>query len=261
VLQAEEWEGQRIDELEIARRWYRTAIGRVRPEPPKDAPLPTKQGAEHYDAAREYLCIRVGSWDQEVVASVFVNLDVRGRTLYTETHRYELRPIRAAYHEVDRLPTEVSPNDVRLIATKAVTQLAGEAFGAAATLCTFPYRLLTQVLSRPRSAAPGDQAGPTAEFPARRAEVLDFGARNSVREIGQAPAAHHFFQAMDVKKYGDIVQKRLSEVVIDFLEEKNLDTGEYRARQATILNHGIIQTGSGEIINAGRLAVGDNASA
>ncbi|MEV5754879.1 hypothetical protein AB0L00_44350 [Actinoallomurus sp. NPDC052308] len=66
---------------------------------------------------------------------------------------------------------------------------------------------------------------------------------------------------MDVKKYGDIVQKRVSELVIDFLEERNLDTGEYRARQATILNQGIIQTGSGRIVNTGRLAVGENASA
>ncbi|WP_345362552.1 hypothetical protein [Actinoallomurus liliacearum] len=261
VLQAEEWEGQRIEELEIARRWYRTAIGRVRPVSPKDAPLPTEQGVEHYDAAREYLCVRVGSWDQEVVASVFVNLDVRGRTLYTETHRYELRPIKAAYHEVDRLPTAISPSDVRLVAAKAVVQMAGEAIGAAVTICTFPYHLLLRALSRNRPVSPRDQNEFGAEFPARRADVLDYGARRSVREIGQAPGAHHFFQDMDVKKYGDIVQKRVSELVIDFLEERNLDTGEYRARQATILNQGIIQTGSGRIVNTGRLAVGENASA
>ncbi|MEV5754880.1 hypothetical protein AB0L00_44355 [Actinoallomurus sp. NPDC052308] len=187
------WEGQRIEELEIARRWYRTAIGRVRPASPKDAPLPAEQGAEHYDAAREYLCVRVGSWDQEVVASVFVNLDVRGRTLYTETHRYELRPIKAAYHEVDRLPTAISPSDVRLVAAKAVVQMAGEAIGAAVTICTFPYHLLLRALSRNRPVSPRDQDEFGAEFPARRADVLDYGARRSVREIGQAPGAHHFF--------------------------------------------------------------------
>jgi hypothetical protein len=261
VLQAEGWEGQRIEELEIARRWYRTAIGRVRPEPPDSAPRPARQGAESYEAAREYLCVRVASWDQEVVASVFVSFDVRGRTLYSEMHRYELAPIKAAYHAVDRLPAEISAEDVCLIAGKAAIHMVGEAIGAAATICLFPYHLLLQALGKDRRSPVAEQSEPGVEYPARRAEVFDFGARRSVREIAQAPESHHFFQDMDVKKYGDIVEQRLSELVIDFLEEKNLDTSEYRAKQATVLNYGIIQSGNGTIVNTGQFAVGDNASA
>jgi hypothetical protein len=259
TLKDEGWGGQQIEGLDISRRWYRTAVGPERPESPADAPF-SSQGAERYDSAREYLCVRIGSWGQEVVASAFINFDVKGRTLYTEFHRYVLPPLNPSYRAADRLSPEITDGEVCLIAGESIVRMAREAVGAVLLLVVLPYRLWSLVIKRDQPSLE-DQVEPGIELPGKKIDAFDYGARSSIRELAHATKYHHFFQSVDAGKYGDIIERRFLEIVIDFLEKKGMDTGEFRARQATILNYGMIQTGSGTISNAGQMAAGTNASA
>jgi hypothetical protein len=47
--------------------------------------------------------------------------------------------------------------------------------------------------------------------------------------------------------------------LLDFLDERGVDTTEFRNRQMTILNQGVIQTGG--ISNVGNQAIGSEATA
>ncbi len=106
--------GVGIESLGIARRAYRTALTPVKP-PPLHRTVPGPNGRpaqDSYDAAREYLCVTLRSWNGELVTSIFVGVDLRGDTMHTELHSYALLPIKESFHEVDRLPESLGWTDV-----------------------------------------------------------------------------------------------------------------------------------------------------
>jgi hypothetical protein len=116
-----------IGTLGIARRPYRTALTTVKPPPLRRAVrgpdgLPAQ---DSYDAAREYLCVTLGSWDGELVTSIFVGVDLRGDTMHTELHSYALLPIKESFHEVDRLPERLGWTDVLSAAVTTPLREAG----------------------------------------------------------------------------------------------------------------------------------------
>jgi hypothetical protein len=277
VLRTEVAEVQQIRTLEITRRWYRTAVGSRRPSLGDQPPQPPRVGEEGYDAAREYLCIRIGTWEQELVNSLFINFDMRGQTLYTELHNYVLLPLRTDFHDVDRLPAVVTQGKVCAIAAESMQYMISQTFGVIFGLPAMVWRFVTRKAARDAKRRAGDTAelAEALSLLVRRAtgndevppvdddnegEIKNFGARRSVREMGSAPVFHHFFQSVDATKYAKIVERRTMEIIIGFLESMDVDTSEYQDRQAAILNYGILQTGSGQILNTGDLAVGENAT-
>jgi hypothetical protein len=93
-----------------------------------DSRNPSAGLAESYDSSRKYACISISSWDQELVTSIFIGFDIRGDTLHTELHSYVLLPIKAEYHEVDRLPETLSVGEVLMIAATSPLKAMGDFF-------------------------------------------------------------------------------------------------------------------------------------
>jgi hypothetical protein len=244
-----------LEELVVSRCWYGKAVGTARPRPGQTAQELREHGNAPggYGTVREYLSARVGSWDQELVTSVFVNFDVKGRMLYTELNGYVLPPIDPKFRLVDQMPTTVSGDIVGRLAWHAIKSILGDLIGLPAAVISGIYQL-----ARPnRSGVVHD-----AEDLTRYAEgVTDYGARASVRELAAISRYQHFFQEVDATKYITIIERRLFEVVLDFLDLKNVDTREFRDRQAALLNYGQIHTGAGDMVNNGAQAFGPQASA
>lgn len=256
VLTTDAAADQRIERLDVTRRWYRKSVSPVRPHPSVDGPpdVPRRpSGPRLYDMAREYLCIRVGSWDDELVTSVFVSFDVKGKVLYTELYSHVLPPIEPKFRLVDQLPTTIDGELVGKVAWHATKSVLGD-------LIRIPLAILgsvpTLIFRIPSRGALG------AEDLTRYARaVSDHGALISVRELAAISGYRHFFQEVDAEKYTTIVERRLLDLLADFLTEKGLDTGELRERQATVLNYGIIHHGTGDVVNNGTQAMGPNAQA
>ncbi|MEU0299438.1 hypothetical protein ABZ252_08215 [Streptomyces sp. NPDC006175] len=247
---------QRLDGLEVTRRLYARADG---PHPPASGedggPRPdgpsTREPSEHYDAAREFLVVRVGSWSEELVLTVFLNFDLKGRVLHTQLHAYELLPVKAAYHAPDRLPRGVNSRVLRTLALEAL-------LGGMGAVAAAPRALRSRRAAARR--ATGTVPLPDPDTDAGDLPYTDWGARHSVRQLGASSGYHHYFQRMDSTKYFKVVERRTLEVILDFLDLKHVDTTEFRARQSEVLNVGILQTGSGTIVNRGTTAVGSDAS-
>jgi hypothetical protein len=295
---------ERIAALTVEVRRYRTALCPERPKPlTGNGPDPV--GSENYDSAREYLCVNVGSWGQELVTSIFVGFDVKGQSLHSELHSYTLLPIKAEFHAVDRLPADLSTGDVVAIASGIPARLAASWSSAAARLArrsagpspaaehhrnlvglalvsaliVVPATTLIDSLTtllvvaggvaalwlstavgrlaarrstarerEPRRAAAGTRVG-------GRRRTRDWGARVSVRDLASEIDPPHFFQVVDQDKYTKVVERRLMDVIVDFLDDHAVDTTEYRSRQAAILNFGIMQNG-GRLTNTGTVAMG-----
>ncbi|MBX7267047.1 hypothetical protein KIF24_14120 [Micromonospora sp. Llam7] len=199
-------------------------------------------------AVRHYLCAMVPSWGGEVVASTFLHFSTDGRLLYLECARTVLEPPRLAYHDVDRL-TEWLP------ASQLVQLLAAGSHALLTTAATAVGRLvdeLVQTLRHQRRQArlrrlAGEDLG------------YDYGARAGARELAAGSDYHNYFQMLDAAKHLKVVERHVLAAIVDFLDDRGVDTTEFHSRQMMILNQGVIQTGGLSVI--GNQAVGAGARA
>jgi hypothetical protein len=182
-----------------------------------------------------------------------VSLDVKGNVLYTELYSYVLPPIRRAFRLVDQLPDSVDSTIVGRVAWQAVKSVLGG-------LVAIPFAVLGWFATageRFSSRAPREPDDLTQYARA----MNDHGALISVRELAAISGYRHFFQEVDAEKYTTIVERRVLDLLADFLAHKGLDTGELRERQTTVLNYGIIHHGLGDVVNTGTQAMGPNSKA
>ncbi len=212
---------------------------------------------EQYNAAREYLCIRVGSWDQEVVTSIFVGFDIRGNTLYSEFFPHVMPPVQLSFHLVDRLPQRLSAGMLLRMAIGIPLGLPRQAYLAMWGALRAGWAKL-RVFGRAAIGLVGVVDGSDFRLGRYSVDLVDTGALASLRELAASPVYHHFFQKADRDKYVQVVQRRLLEVVRDFLIEHNIDVYDHDARGTTILdkstrNYGdAIIHGDGVINQGGR---------
>ncbi|HLV74210.1 hypothetical protein FHX41_0838 [Actinomadura hallensis] len=169
--------------------------------------------------------------EQEAALSVFVHLAVEGRMLYGQFAATVLPPVRPAFKIVDELPAWDGP---KLLYRTVV-------FGFPAVLAApflAPYRLagaLWRILRETLASEIGPD--PAAEL------VHDYGARISVRELAADADFHDFVQELDVDKYTKLIELRVNEALLDYLEERGIDVSAYRAQAGVVLNEGVIMTG------------------
>ena len=246
---------ERIEGLTVEQRRYTTAIrtndrtlGAGWSQLPGMDDLPGIHWREDYDAAREYLCVRVGSWNEELVTSIFVGFDLKGDTLHTEFYTYVLGPLVGEFHLVDQLPDSFD----RRLAVRVAWDMVKAVPRWCVALPLWPLRLFPErFLPRRvrRLVRPGRSGRSTIEFTtdsttvdtsefrlARYAnESVDCGALTSVREMATSDTYHHFFQKTDALKYSQIVERRLLHTIRQFLDEHHVDLADHDRAQTNIL--------------------------
>jgi hypothetical protein len=204
--------------------------------------------ARPHGSARHYLCAQVPSWGSEVVASTFLHFSTDGRLLYLQCDRTVLGPLWQQYHDVDRISPVLTAGAVGRMLTRAASSLASAVPRA-------PFRLVRDLTFHWR----WERHRAVERAIARQDLGYSYGARFSVREETSDTNYHNYFQKTDAAKHLKLVERHVLAALLDFLDERGVDTTEFRNRQMTILNQGIIQTGG--ISNVGNQAVGSEATA
>ncbi|MES9519753.1 hypothetical protein [Streptomyces capoamus] len=230
---------QRIEGLAVERSTFTTAVTTLRglAEPtPEQLDRLDGRWEDRHDTGRTYLCIRVGSWDQELVTTAFVGFDLKGNTLHTEFYSYVLAPVRASFQLVDRLPAALDERLLLKLAWHTVRGTPRSAVRSAAARAAGARLLPRLPWAKEKLRVP--QPADSSEFGLGRYAdaVLNRGAVTSVREMATSPRFHVFFQETDTVKYTQIVERQFLQVVRDFLYEHNVDLAEHEARQTNILN-------------------------
>jgi hypothetical protein len=265
-------EDEQIKSLTVERRKYATAIrklsrkrGRILSLLPVADDLAEVHWSEDYDSAREYLCVRVGSWNQELVTSIFVGFDIKGSTLHTEFYTYALAPLIESFHLVDRLPESL---DGRLMRRVAWDVTKGAPRDLAWLLLNPLRERLPRRLRRGRILVETMPVVDYSEFRLGRyaTTAVNCGARTSVREMATNKTFHHFFQESDTVKYTQIVERRLLQIIRDFLYEHNVDLADHDAQQTNILqqhfgDNNNFGSGSLSVGNVGRQTLNSNSKA
>jgi hypothetical protein len=190
---------------------------------------------------RHYLVCQVVSWRGELVTTVYIHVALQGKALYLELITMALPPCRRAFRVVDLVD-----------GTGPMAYL--RAFGRG--LAFAPVTVASAPVNLARAAFDGIvNSMATAAATTAVARGYDYGAVVGVRELGMADDVRSHLQAQDIIKYSQVIERRLVAAVLDFLEAKGVDTGEFVERTMNVLNAGVVNNGSGNV-NVGGDAVG-----
>jgi hypothetical protein len=196
---------------------------------------------------RHYKWVRILDWSGEMVVSYFLRFSTCAASLFVEGNLLLLTPLKEKYRKVDRIKR---PSRLQAAAICTGLILVGGLLLALFSLMRLLGRLAEEYrhwthVRRERSEAQHDP-----EF--------DFGRASSLRErLAQAAYSHHF-QKLDKEMYVKIVEKRLLDAIIGFLDDHQVDTSDLREQKTTIINSGLIVHG---LVSAGAVAVGPKAAA
>ncbi|MEU1725962.1 hypothetical protein [Nonomuraea sp. NPDC005692] len=192
--------------------------------------------------ARPYTVIRLLGWDGELALTIFLRFVIVKRNLFIEASHSILTPLRDSFRRHDQ-----------------VKRVEGWGYLG---LALRSIRLFSRPLSG--FAHLGERrddrralAGAADRF---TGSDFDYGAFFSAREWASDERYQRYFQKLDSEMYTKVVEQRIFDALVHFLDERHIDTGELVQRQTTILNNGVMVTGNGSI-NAENVAGGSGAHA
>jgi hypothetical protein len=172
--------------------------------------------------ARHYLACQVFAWGGELITTVYVHIAVQGRSLYLEVTTTALPPCDERFRVVDTMSGHGNRAWFRaftdgLLETPRI-------------IWRSPLNLAAALINLSAGSAVA------AASPDRLTRGFDYGARVGIREIGAEPEMRYLTQMQDVAKYQKLIERRVIASVLDFLDDRDIDTEEYRARANAILN-------------------------
>jgi hypothetical protein len=185
---------------------------------------------------RHYLACQGIGWGGDIVTTVHVHLAVQAKELYVEVTSTLLAPCNDRYRVVDT-DDGTGPRAWLRVLLDALRWTPW-------TISHAPGRLVRSV---------ADIAGRGGGAARPRSRRKDHGALVSVRQLGTRDRLRNFTQVQDVLKFRKLIESRVYAHVLDFLEERGVDTSDVRAQRTTILNNNGIFFG-------GDAAIGDNGS-
>jgi hypothetical protein len=203
---------------------------------PRDAAASLRADPEEW--ARYYQCMRVETWDRELVVSVYLHLAVDRSTLYVEWTPCLLMPIKRQFQAIDNLSSS---------ALVPVWQALG-------ALLQFPASLPGRVLHMVKWLRP---------LPVERGvnNPARYGSLRSIRELAADVDVHNYLQRADVDRYLKILESRFVLVISRILREFGYSSLEFDRQAATVVTNNVFieSNFNAPVVTGGR--VGGNVSA
>ncbi|WP_433222947.1 hypothetical protein [Microtetraspora malaysiensis] len=193
--------------------------------------------------ARPYTVIRLLGWDGELALTIFLRFVIVKRNLFIEASHSILAPLRDSFRRHDQVKRVEGWRSYLGLALRSI-RLFSRPMSGFAHLREWreDRRVLADVADR--------VAGPD----------FDYGSFFSAREWASDERYQRYFQKLDGEMYTKVVEQRIFDALVQFLDKHHIDTGELVQRQTTILNNGVMVTGNGSI-NAENVAGGAGAHA
>jgi hypothetical protein len=218
--------------------------------------LPPEVAAAHLRAndrqVRHYKWIRIEDWGGDLVVSYFLRCARLGESLFVEARQFLLPPLAAKYRGIDSLPERGAALHVTCLLEALVT--------GPAILVAAPFLTLIMALNTLAKRLVGEERRSRCLRRAmERVTQHNYGAVTSLRVSLAQSSFLHYFQRSDADLYRKVLERKLLDCIIAFLDAHDIDTSDIRERRTTIINSGIfVQRGD---VHAGSLAVGYGATA
>jgi hypothetical protein len=196
---------------------------------------------------RRYKWIKIEDWGGELIFSAVIRCALRGSTLYVEGKRFILTPLAASNRRIDALQPDGFWPRLKLAVSSV---FAGPIFCLVA-----PFGLLGTAFDEFKQWRQLRRFRRTM----RTDPLYDYGAAQTLRQALEQPNYLHYFQKTDSDFYSKVIERKLFDELVQFLDDHEIDTSDIKERQTMILNSGVwVQGGN---IHAEALAVGSGASA
>ncbi|HEY2116673.1 MAG TPA: hypothetical protein VGJ51_16375, partial [Candidatus Angelobacter sp.] len=198
---------------------------------------------------RHYQHIRVVNWDGELVVSAFLRLSKPGHNLFIEVNYCLVAPLSEAYHAIDSLNPFLNWSEwLNLILLSGIT--------AAIKAIFMPLIVLGHAVSPLHRWHERSKA----KRAVRENAAFNYGSLGSLRELASVWVYRRYFQKLDKEMSVKILERQIFDTIVHFLDAKGVDTSDLKERQTTLLNNGLVVSGSGTI-QAESLAVGAGSQA
>jgi len=194
---------------------------------------------------RKFKWIHQHLWNSNIVMSFFFYCDIKGNNLFVEANRFVLLPVDQQYCQIDRLTPWNPRTKLNLIIT---------------SILRAPLFAFETMVANSGSVLPEN----TFDFKIEQRAIEDnpkhnYGSSGSFREMISAKRFDNPFQALDVQMFTKLLERRILNSIMDFLDQHNIDTSDIKERQTTILNSGVMVQGGN--ITSDSIAVGTGAQA
>lgn len=193
--------------------------------------------------ARPYMVIRLLGWDGELALTIFLRFVMVKKNLFIEASHSILTPLQDSFRKYDKIEPVSSVSDHMRLFFSCLRPFSGIVSG---------FTHLSEYRDDRRALAPNKRGVDRQDF--------DHGAFFSIREWASDSRYQRYFQKLDSEMYTKVVEQRIFDSLVQFLDSRNIDTGELIQRQTTIMNNGVMVTGNSSI-TADSVAAGNNAQA
>ena len=207
--------------------------------------------------ARKYYRMQVDAWQGHLIISYYFRTTFKSDTLFVEAASYQALPIAKKYRLLDGL--NINPKAIDIYRLVILSLLTVPFFLIRdIAVCLEP---VFRILSDPRRIFARESIYETPNAINKKIDNdpwYDFGAAKAIREYYSSNSYETYFQKQDAVFYIKMLDARLLDMLIKFLDERNIDTSDLRDQKSTIINSGIIVSGSGSV-TAGAVALGKKA--
>lgn len=201
---------------------------------------------EENQKARFYKVIQIIDWEGDIVFSSFIRFQKSAQNLFVENNYYLLPPVKSEIKAVDDRQKIIGVRGFLKWLFKLFFTMFWHSILSIFKVFLGINSILNKFLgSEKRSLKKKVKSSPS----------YDYGATSSIRELISQDAYNQHFQLLDKEMYMKIIEKRVFNFIEDFLQTKNIDTSEFKERETSILNNGIIVTGNGKL-ESKNIAVG-----
>ena len=201
---------------------------------------------------RYYKCIRVIDWKGELILSIFLRFSKIGSNLFIEAHHKLLLPLIDYYRQFDKFKSVPSFKDIiNLIIDAFFSSLI--TLIMLITIILFPLYIFYKLIY----VFEKDQKLGEKEKDIKSNSQFNYGVAASLRERISQNQYQRYFQQLDQEMYLKVIERRIIDGLLKFLDSKNIDTSDFKETKSTILNHGVMVSGGS--IEAQNLTVGNEA--
>lgn len=195
--------------------------------------------------ARFYRVIQVNDWEGDLILTAFLRFQKSDKSLFVENNYYLLPPVSEDLKTVDKIKEE-----------SGVRHFLGWIFSLLFVTLGHTALSIFNVLGYVNEVISSIFGGKEAALRkiVKSSPDYDYGAVTSIREaISQVVYSQHF-QKLDKERYFKIIEKRIFNMLEEFLDNKQIDASEFKERETSILNNGVLVTGGN--LKADNIAVG-----
>lgn len=185
------------------------------------------------ETLRYYQCVKVVSWKGNLTLSLLLRVHLVGKNLFVEANYCLLPPLKEHFYDIDIIGANFTSDRAWALIKSSWQQ---DVFSS---IIRTPLRLSRRMQRSLRY----ESRRPALRKEIQANNVFNYGTETSIRRFASADATNLHFQWTDAWMQLQFIEAEVLKSITTFLEEHNIDTGQFLEDRRTIINSGTVLNG------------------